>query len=425
MAEVDNIKEMNHGQQDCEEVEVIEIDVDEEIVDHKVDMEINKFLGDEKEVKGYNKLKIRKYCGDEGESEPEDFADSETEHFADFGTEDIAYSETGDSIDSEEVETEIVNPGYLSPRKKEIIKEESYIESEELNAFVCNYCGHDFAKKGNLRRHEKKFHPHEVTLNSIQFEAMQKCPPKKNFCGDVEWKSYRTESECGKPKCIKCGNKFSCLQNLKLHVLNIHMVISMAKCIECGKEFSSAQKLTHHLRNVHWELPKKKRYKGHPDWKPYRSESELGQPKCKKCGKEYSCARNLKMHVRSVHILKGLKPTESSGKIPVANTAERTCLVCRKIFNKKSDMIKHLVRHTKIYKNLNVEGKTLRSQDGTSATCLECGKWDGKASNLKQHIAQVHFKLCDVIDFDNMESYDLPDTGTMLKGDGRVKKTRI
>ena len=93
---------------------------------------------------------------------------------------------------------------------------------------------------------------------------------------------------------MKCGNEFSCLQNLKLHVFNIHLVIGMAKCLECGKEFSNAQKLTHHLRNFHLELPKKKRYKGYPDWKPYRTESELGQPKCNTCGKEYSCARNLK-----------------------------------------------------------------------------------------------------------------------------------
>ena len=108
---------------------------------------------------------------------------------------------------------------------------------------------------------------------------------------------------------------------LKFHVRKIHMGIGMATCTECGKELSSAQKLRQHVRNVHLESPKKKRYKGHPDWKPYRSESELGQPKCKTCGKEYSCASHLKIHVRSVHILKGLKPTESSAKIPVANTA--------------------------------------------------------------------------------------------------------
>ena len=78
-------------------------------------------------------------------------------------------------------------------------------------------------------------------------------------------------------------------------------------------------------------------------------------------------------------------------------------------------MIEHLVRHTKIYKNLKVEGKTLRSGDGTSVSCLECGKWDGKASNIKQHIAQVHFKLRDIIDFDDMESFDLSDKRTVLK----------
>ena len=184
-------------------------------------------------------------------------------------------------------------------------------------------------------------------------------------------------------------------------------------------ELSSGQNLKKHLRNVHldpesMEITKKKMYRGHSDWKPYRSESDVGKPICKECGKEYSCARNLKIHVRSIHILKGL-PTKSSVKVPLANTAERICLVCERLFHKKSDMIEHLVRHTKIYKNLKVEGKTLRSEDGTSVSCLECGKWDGKASNIKQHIAQVHFKLRDIIDFDDMESFDLSDKRTALK----------
>ena len=126
--------------------------------------------------------------------------------------------------------------------------------------------------------------------------------------------------------------------------------------------------------------------------------------------------------MRGVHILKGLKHSKASGKIPVAKIAERTCLVCEKIFLKKSEMIKHLVRHTRIYKNLNVEKQIVRSEDGTSVTCLECGKRDRRASNIKEHIAQVHFKLGDIIDFDNMESYELSDTEKKLKGVVSVEK---
>ena len=180
---------MDLKHQDSEEVEVSKINVGEDI------METVALPCDEEEFGGDNRTNFRQFCGDEGHSENEDLAGNETEDLAEFGTEDIADSKSGDPIDSEEVETKIkVNPGYLSPRKKERIEEKSDLKSEELNAFVCNYCGRDFAQKGNLTRHEKKFHPQEVKLHSIQFEAMQKYLPKKKFRGDVEWKAYRTES---------------------------------------------------------------------------------------------------------------------------------------------------------------------------------------------------------------------------------------
>ena len=408
----------NLWKQECEDVKVSEIDGG----GHIVEIDKHEFKGDKHEVEKDDDLNLIQDYDNAKKSETEHFIFSETKHAADFRTENFADTETEDSANSEEAEMEIdINPDDIGFQKREEIKKEADLESEEFHVFVCNYCGHDFAQKGNLRRHEKKFHPKEVKCESLQLEVKEvKIEAKevkkelKKFRGAVDSKPYRTESKSGKPKCIKCGNEFARALNLKIHVRKIHMGIGLTSCTECGKKLSSAQKLTQHVRNVHSETTRKKRYKGHPDWKPYRSESELGKPKCKTCGKEYSCATHLKIHVRSVHILKGLKPTNASCKIPVAKMAERTCLVCEKIFLKKSEMIKHLVRHTRIYKNLDVERQTVRSEDGTSVTCLECGKGDKRASNIKAHIAQVHFKLCDIIDFDNMESYELSDNEKKL-----------
>ena len=174
------------------------------------------------------------------------------------------------------------------------------------------------------------------------------------------------------------------------------------------------------------------------DWKPYRTESECGKPKCKECGNVFTCMKTLKMHVRNVHILKKSKArrtkkemkfiaelsVESRVKKQIDSVEERSCMICGKIFNKKSKMKMHLVLHTKVYKNLNVEGKPLMSEKGINTICLECGKLLGKAWRMKSHIAQVHYKLHNTIDFNNMENYDLSKGGTALKWDGTVRKRK-
>ena len=59
-----------------------------------------------------------------------------------------------------------VNLDDIGLGKREEIKKEADLELEE---FVCDYCWRDFAQKGNLRRHEKKFHPKEVKHESLKF----------------------------------------------------------------------------------------------------------------------------------------------------------------------------------------------------------------------------------------------------------------
>ena len=48
------------------------------------------------------------------------------------------------------------------------------------------------------------------------------------------------------------------------------------------------------------------------------------------------------------------------GKIPVAHVPEITCIICGRLFDKTIQMQMHLVRHTKIFKELNFEGKIKR-----------------------------------------------------------------
>ena len=125
---------------------------------------------------------------------------------------------------------------------------------------------------------------------------------------------------------------------------------------------------------------------------------------------------NLRGHVKYVHLKKEprIRPQEPED--------ERICIICERIFDKTINMKLHLVKHTKIYKNLNIETKISRSVDRRSATCLECGKWDGRSNNIKQHIAQVHYALHKIIDFNNKENFDFSEGGTALQKTGRIAK---
>ena len=99
-------------------------------------------------------------------------------------------------------------------------------------------------------------------------------------------------------------------------------------------------------------------------------------------------------------------------------------MVCTGIFEKTINMKLHLVKHTKAYKRLNIDRHISRSEDTKSATCLECGKWERREINIKQHIAQVHYQLHKTIDFNNRDNFDLSEGGTVRKEPGSITKKK-
>ena len=460
----------------------------------------------------------------------------------------------------------------------------------------CNECGKEFAALRNLKEHVFNMHIREreddddsnwqTMIDPYDGSPRRVMLPSETKFKDLDWKPYQAESECGKPKCNKCGNEFSCVRNLKEHVRNVHIlkpetktpavkpsdeelkffdevsiefsgrqlvqVLELVRKLkeadnteelkrirEAGKEGSyrgvfkdlivfeplRAPQVRKELddnvvaklelkvdpKDLNWEdddgvkeevesepeseaeeldeIPfdeeddesdsqklasisalsdgqdcdeddskydikdklenlEKLQSEAHTsgeaetmvkniDWKLYRTESEYGKPQCAKCGNEFSCVRNLKEHVRNVHILKdetkiSKKAVKLSAKVskespikkPVTTEADRTCRICGRVFKKKSKMKLHLVLHTKVYKTLDITGKSVRSESGYKATCLECGKEIGKANNTKFHIAIVHYQLHNTLDLDNMENFDLSEGGTALKGDGTPKKKK-
>ena len=92
MADVDIIKNMNLWNQDCEDVEVSEIDRG----DHIVEKDKYESNGDKEEVEKDDEQNLIQGYEDENKSETENFTYSETKLAADFRTEDLADSKTVD-----------------------------------------------------------------------------------------------------------------------------------------------------------------------------------------------------------------------------------------------------------------------------------------------------------------------------------------
>ena len=318
----------------------------------------------------------------------------------------------------------------------------------EKKPFVCDYCGKDFAQKGNLRTHEKTVHlrdgwiPYRTeskTKDLAEFDEKNVEVKVDPYNISLEGEGIKEEPDSESADL----REIPFVEEVYAENDNFSEPVSISglkpKVIEDGSENDIEVKIENYessqLTNQRSKLTGKK-FRGHTDWKPYRTESECGKPKCKKCGSEFSNARNLKIHIRNVHILKLSGPERTTKKLkrvrtevleectgtkPLSPIKERTCIICGIVFEKARQMKLHLLKHTKAYKNLNVNAKVLRSDGTKSAKCLECGIIL-KNSNIRPHIANVHYKLINTLDLNNMDNYDLSEGGTALVRDGTAQR---
>ena len=148
------------------------------------------------------------------------------------------------------------------------------------------------------------------------------------------------------------------------------------KCSECGETFIKLPTLNLHMKENH-------PYEGDNNDDKLQEQVQQMDNQMKEIKKEQDGQDNFEVSEKdSGEIIiddtvdmkesksKKITKQEFPGKIPVATVAERTCIICKRTFDKIIQMKLHLVRHTRIFKNLKVEGKIIRSEDITSATCL-------------------------------------------------------
>ena len=81
-------------------------------------------------------------------------------------------------------------------------------------------------------------------------------------------------------KCDSCGNSYTTLQYLKLHIKTIHEKQSNYKCDSCGKTFTTSSWLRKHSKILH--------------------EGQRNS-KCDSCGKTFTQSVTLNRHILTVH----------------------------------------------------------------------------------------------------------------------------
>ena len=97
----------------------------------------------------------------------------------------------------------------------------------------------------------------------------------------------------------------------------------------------------------------------------------------------------------------------------------KTCSICNKVFEKVSKKKYHMLRHTKLFKNLSIDDKIYRSEDRTLLSCIDCGKEFKQFSHIKMHVARVHNQLHRLENLNNLNSSEFLET---LKKSGNDEK---
>lgn len=180
----------------------------------------------------------------------------------------------------------------------------------------------------------------------------------------------KTSSE--RPICHKCVKTFCNFSKLKRHILAKHQPqeYMQAKCFDCKKVFPSKIHLQVHVRNAH----------------------RTTYFYCEECGQSFKHRTSMRKHQRTIHegfdvtydrffcdiCEKGFKYKNSlEAHVLYGHLRENKkfpCDICKKTFIKRSLMLRHRLRHSKI--------KPLE--------CMHCGKRTSRKYLLEEHIKNYH-----------------------------------
>ena len=109
--------------------------------------------------------------------------------------------------------------------------------------YKCDFCGKEFDKKHNLKRH----------LEARNIQTCEICG--LIFCNKTDIHFHKkSEHKHEKFKCDHCQKEFDKKYNLKRHCDSR----TLQECHTCGSVFCNHVELTRHLSNIHNQLKRKK-----------------------------------------------------------------------------------------------------------------------------------------------------------------------
>jgi|ERR1712126_270644 len=124
------------------------------------------------------------------------------------------------------------------------------IHQKVTKTIICNQCGKDFFKQGDLNKHLRSH------------EEKRPCPD----CGkmvsrlDLHILTVHTPDELQKYRCQDCDKGFFSMKLLKSHRMNVHLKLRPYKCrFGCDMAYNDGSNRRQHEKRVHGQLGTNKR----------------------------------------------------------------------------------------------------------------------------------------------------------------------
>ena len=210
-----------------------------------------------------------------------------------------------------------------------------HIRSAHEHAYVCSFCGKNYANQNTLREHVSYIHggKKKVRLNCTMCEV--------TFAHPMSLKKHiESVHEGKKHQCSYCGEIFDTNHLLETHIAFTHDRSKLFECLVCKAGFRTKTTLQNHVNFVH---------------------EKTGGHICSACGKSYATKGEVKKHFAMIHEL-----------------IKYDCDICNKSFSSKQGLRGHVESAH--------EGKK------PSVECPMCSKCFQTKQVLKRHINNVHEK---------------------------------